>query len=308
MQRNSEQDNLAHYFGIEMMMTVLKILITLGLSGMLNDTHAAPSGIYGDDDRKDYFEIRDPKIKDISKSTVAIIQKSYLIELPNGNFAKKNPLSLLQQGMCSEAKFSSQVTYGHCSGSLIADDLVLTAGHCFTNWDSPSSFKHMYVVFDLKLESPLQNNIEIKRENVFEIKEVPYYEYTLKDGRIDLAIIRLNRTSNRNPLKVNRSFHYSAGSKIYMLGHPVGLPLKLTDNASISKIDTANHSFHNDLDAFSGNSGSSIFDANTNEIIGVLARGRSGNDQLSSQGCTLWGTSKASDSEEGMLLWDLPNI
>lgn len=273
----------------------------------VNDLYAAaPVGIYGKDDRQDYFQITDPRIREIARSTVAIMFKNELVELPNGDFVKSKPHTLVAEGLCSDARFSSQVTYGHCSGSLIDKDVVLTAAHCFSMDDTSTSFKKMYVVFDLLLHTPSQTQISIKRKNVFEIKEILYYDLYNNGMKVDLSTVRLNRIVNRVPLKLNTRFDYSFGKSIFMLGYPMGLPLKYTNNATISKVDIPGNSFHNNLDAFSANSGSSIFDARSKEIIGVLARGASNNFLSTAKGCYDWGIGTNPMTEEGMLLWNLP--
>lgn len=266
---------------------------------------AGPLGNYGSDDRKDYFEISDPLLKKVAKSTATIINKNKLTKLPNGNFQQKTSKTAADIGMCPDAKFSSQKIFGHCSGSLVGKDQFLSAAHCYNEIGS-DSYKDMYVVFDYLLDSPSQVEIEIKKENVYEIKELLYHEFSNRPEVVDLSLVRLDRVVNRAPLKINRAFKYTNGTKLFMIGYPIGLPLKYTDNATITKVDTERSAFATNLDSYSSNSGSSIFDVKTKEIIGVLVRGNSQDFKMGA--CLDWGVAYDYHSEEGMILWKLPNF
>jgi hypothetical protein len=64
----------------------------------------------------------------------------------------------------------------------------------------------------------------------------------------------------------------SDNAKVHVIGHPCGLPLKLGNNAIIK--DNNNDSyFVANLNAFGGNAGSPVFNSDTHEIEGILARG-----------------------------------
>lgn len=63
-----------------------------------------------------------------------------------------------------------------------------------------------------------------------------------------------------------------AGHAVYTLGHPLGLPLKLADRASV--LATEELLFRSDLDTFTGNSGSPVFDAQTHALVGLVIEGQ----------------------------------
>lgn len=62
------------------------------------------------------------------------------------------------------------------------------------------------------------------------------------------------------------------GRAVYTLGHPCGLPLKLADRARVLAVDGA--SFRSDLDTFTGNSGSPVFDAASHALVGLVLEGQ----------------------------------
>ncbi len=59
---------------------------------------------------------------------------------------------------------------------------------------------------------------------------------------------------------------------VFVLGHPSGLPTKFADGANVRDNSLA-PSFLANLDTYGGNSGSPVFNAQTREVEGILARG-----------------------------------
>ena len=73
-----------------------------------------------------------------------------------------------------------------------------------------------------------------------------------------------------------------------VIGHPVGLPLKISAGASVRDASKVGY-FVADLDTFGGNSGSPVFNTATKLIEGILVRGD--DDFLASPaGCTTMAT------------------
>ena len=88
--------------------------------------------IYGSDDRLDIYQLPDPKLKKLWESTVALVSRKHLQHNADGTYSFISNLPIwLTQNICAE--FSSQPSPAFCSGFLVGEDLVATAGHCVTN-------------------------------------------------------------------------------------------------------------------------------------------------------------------------------
>ena len=101
----------------------------------------------------------------------------------------------------------------------------------------------------------------------------------------DYALIKLDRkVTGRNPLPIERTFKLNEGDKIFTIGHPSGLPVKIAGGAKIR--DNSPENFYlTDLDTFGGNSGSAVFSQKTGRIIGILVRGGADFVDDSEKGC-----------------------
>jgi V8-like Glu-specific endopeptidase len=85
-------------------------------------------------------------------------------------------------------------------------------------------------------------------------------------------VIRLDRNvTPQTPLPFRRTNALALNSAIYVIGYPSGLPEKIAAGA---RILASNRDFFTaNLDTFGGNSGSPVFDAASDAVVGVLVRG-----------------------------------
>ncbi|MEE3077884.1 MAG: trypsin-like peptidase domain-containing protein [Bdellovibrionota bacterium] len=239
--------------------------------------------IFDKDSRLEFFEMPSD-IKDLSRSSVALVPKSNLLKLANGDFKIEAPnINQYVDNICDDTKFKDQKVVVNCSGALIKDDVILTAAHCAKK--NPEKFEY-YIVFDYKNDDLFQTHHIIKKENVFEIEKELFYEFDLL-GSIDLALYRLKRKSKRKPMNLNLS-PLKVGDMVSILGYPFGIPLKWTDFEPIKEVEQEKYSFKHELDIFSVNSGSPTLNQ-SNEIVGVLVRGSGFNFKVhEGENCRDW--------------------
>ncbi|MNK08132.1 Trypsin [compost metagenome] len=228
--------------------------------GFVNIT---PKVIYGTDDRRDVYEVESSAMREVSDSTVALIPSSKLT-LANGAFTIRSSTFGTEMNLCKNEPYYDQPTAANCSGSLIGDDLIATAGHCISNSDCRSySF-----VFGFQMQDWKTAPQSIPEQDVYSCKEIVAREYTSLQ---DYAIVRLDRpVQGRRVLTLAQS-PSQPGDEIYVVGHPSGLPTKVATGAAVRSQEGTH--FVANLDTYGGNSGSAVLNAQTHEVVGILVRG-----------------------------------
>lgn len=255
----------------------MKSLIALSLIVSAQAFATAPV-IYGEDNRKDVFEASSSLVE-LSKSTAAMIDSSK-ITMANKT-ATINGETLESRGVCASERFAQQMTAANCSGFLVSENVLVTAGHCIKTEADCASYKW---VFDYKMDSEKQDKMEVEASDVYSCSRIisRALDNMTKD---DFAVIQLDRkVSDRRPLGFRRSGNIAVNDAVVVIGHPSGLPTKIADGANVrsrqGKFFVAN------LDTYGGNSGSAVFNAKTGDVEGILVRGE--NDYVSGpNGCMI---------------------
>lgn len=178
--------------------------------------------------------------------------------------------------ICDGERFADQPTGAFCSGSLIAPNLVLTAGHCI---DTVEECEQTRFVFGYDVKEKDKSVLSVSADEVYQCKKIHYRDVTSKDfmgeDEPDFAIIELDRSvSNHQPLLLNQAQKetLTEGSDLFVIGHPIGLPTKVSANARVIENSSKNY-FRTNLDTYGGNSGSPVFSEKTGLIEGVLVAG-----------------------------------
>ena len=238
---------------------------------------AQNKGVYGDDDREDFFAA--PRGMQALSASVVSLWKADSLEMSGAGDVKLHTMNFGEQfNLCPNERFREQPIGAFCSGALVGEDLVITAGHCIKSRDDCANTR---IVF----------GYAVKKEGRAAATRLPAGEVYgcakilrrssgvgrgYSAGEVtgpDFAVIRLDRkVAGHKPLAVNRGAEISKGAPIFVIGHPVGLPLKVAGGASVRGFGAGGY-FITDLDTFGGNSGSPVFNARTGLIEGVIARG-----------------------------------
>jgi V8-like Glu-specific endopeptidase len=239
---------------------------------------ADTSAIYGPDNRIDVYQSNDPLLRDLSYSTAAMIINSNLKSTSSG-VTVEAPLLKQVYKLCSSERFKDQLTAANCSGTLIDKDIILTAGHCMTSKMDCSAYSW---VFDYRATSGKQLSVQVPTSSVYKCQKVIAQKNDYKNN-IDFALIKLDRkVTDRSSVNMRLSGSVTIGDKLALIGHPRGLPTKIAAGGLVQKL--GNGFFQANLDAYSINSGSGVFNEITGELEGILISGRNDFEQDSS-GC-----------------------
>lgn len=155
-----------------------------------------------------------------------------------------------------------------CSGTLISENLFLTACHCI---DGKST--NDFVVFNYQLGS----DRKLEKQYFFKISEVLELGY---DYNIDYAIVRLDGSpGNQFGYTPVSLYNFQEGESLTIIQHPNGRPKEIEAGHLNKIIDQ--WITYNDIDTDHGSSGAGILNSN-GELVGIHTNG--GCDPYSSDG------------------------
>lgn len=226
--------------------------------------------IYGTDDREDVYAVTDEQQLFVAQATCLIVDESEITDNGNGTYSLSTSPWLTQGGItiCPEEPFRGQLTAGFCTGFLIGGDLLATAGHCVNNGDCGST---AFVFGFQQINATTPPTTVIPAANVYFCSAIVNRQYS---GNFDHTLVRLDReVVNREPLPIRRTGVVSNTDPLFVVGHPVTLPMKSADNAEVKNANGSTAWFQANLDTYGGNSGSPVFGVNSGLIEGILVRG-----------------------------------
>lgn len=233
----------------------------------LEDQKAWEKLIYGDDDRKDLYEVSSPLQKSLADSTVALLESSDLkplsassFSLPSGTFGSQNML-------CSSEPYYDQPAGAFCSGSLVGPNLILTAGHCVKDVSDCASVRF---VFGYAVKQAGKYPTSVATSEVYSCKRIISRKQEAAGS--DYALIEIDRpVTGHAVLKLQRSRIAAVGDSVTVIGHPAGLPTKVASGGKVRKVSST--FVTTNLDTYGGNSGSAVFNSESGEVMGILVRG-----------------------------------
>lgn len=224
--------------------------------------------VYGVDDRKDIFESNSALYKKLASSTAAMIPQGQL-ESVGGDLIEIKGTTLEEDGVCSDARFAKQITAANCSGFLVGDQYLVTAGHCIESLSDCSNYSWVFDYANLKQENAKQT---VAKKDVYTCTEIIARALD-RATENDYALVKLDRkVEGRVPLKFRTSGKIANKAALVVIGHPSGLPSKIADGANVRSNSNKVY-FQATLDTFGGNSGSAVFDSKTGVVEGILVRG-----------------------------------
>jgi hypothetical protein len=260
-----------------------------------NGAYVVPVEYYGDNNLKEYYQA--DALKNLADSTVALFSDRVMrLDQAAGVYRLQNVALKDKYNLKPDQPFADQTVGAYCSGALVGDDLVLTAGHCLQPDERGGPCGRVLFVFGYALTRAGEMPSSFPAENVYgcerviaqRVMDAPVdggqgHNFTCSNGACtqaavgadgpDYALIKLKRkVTGRRPLAISRKA-LVRGVQVGVIGYPSGMPVKVQEEGASVRSVSKNGYFVSDLDTFRGNSGSPVFDMRTLKIAGVLSRG-----------------------------------
>ena len=174
-----------------------------------------------------------------------------------------------------------------CSGTLIWDDLFLTAGHCFDQnppgWVVPRIDGTSNPIPRGEISTNMHVNFNFQRDpqgNLREERSFPILGLVEDQfGGLDYAVVRVGGKPARGfgltPVSPSDA---AVADTICIIGHPLGNPKRVEAGPVTDFHDT--RIGYNDIDTAGGNSGSGILFGPAGTIVGVHTNGGCDEDAI----------------------------
>jgi len=172
--------------------------------------------------------------------------------------------------LCDSERFGDQPAFALCSGVLVSESLVLTAGHCARLLGC----EEQAWMFGYAMTAPGALP-ELGEADVYRCASVvlAVREVDAAGRRWDFGVIELDRSvaAPRHAAPIGLDLP-EVGDRVGVIGYPAGVPVKVDDARVLATRPDALDYFSLNSDTFDRSSGSSVVNAR-GELIGLLARG-----------------------------------
>jgi len=243
--------------------------------------------IYGDDDRREEYEISDARALAVGAATAMLLYREDVLSNGDGTYRlQTNPLAWWYEwldpidsgnSLCDDEPFRDQPSVGTCTGVLVGADVIATAGHCVSCLD-PSDIVVVFGFVMNDVDSPV---VTLTQDQVYEVAQVLDYQA----GYPDWGLLRLDRAvTDRKPLALRRAGRVADGQPVLVVGHPWGIPRKYGAGAIVCANDESTF-FQANLDTYRGHSGSPVVNLDSMVVEGLLVRGMQEFVEDSLSGC-----------------------
>lgn len=200
--------------------------------------------------------------------------------------------------ICPDSKYAEQQSASSLgTGFFIKPEIIATAAHVvyppFPNLAANASSNAGEPAHDIN-EFRFITNIKVTtahaRDDKILVPSDDIYKPVKQDALLasnwaslgaDWALVKVEKANGKPIGKEDKNTRtvvgyqskVKEGDDVYCLGHGFGLPLKIALKGTVAVAPGCGEHFDCDLDVFSGNSGSPVFNADNHRVVGILIRG-----------------------------------
>lgn len=212
-------------------------------------------------------------------SVAAVIPSYLLTHVPQGHYTLSG-FSFFGEGVmhCDQEAFIAQPAAAKCSAFVYDSVTLVTTAHDLTE----NSIKRYSFVFDyISLPGGQQYKTVFPESCVYKAKSARFVQ------GMDMCIITLDKKIDPRRKPVFSTQKPASNDTFYVIGCPMGIPLKMAGKAAILDNNADPHFFKINSDTYRGNSGSPVFNARTHQIEGFLVEGEKDFQGLDGVECSI---------------------
>ncbi|MBN8473055.1 trypsin-like peptidase domain-containing protein [Corallococcus exiguus] len=244
--------------------------------------------VYGTDNRLDVHAHPDATLRArAEQAAVGMVHPGFIDLTDPNNVTFPGPNLGTGLNLCSTERFWNDPRAAFCSGTLIDDDLVLTAGHCVGN---VAECADTYFVFNFYRTAAGVLH-PITSQDVFTCDSIVARQHGTSNGQnLDYAIVRLDRAATPRftpaPVRTGNTA-LGAAQNVAVVGGSSGTPIKLDSGGSVrdARASTRDY-FVSNSDTFPGSSGGAVYELDQHTLAGILVRGY-GVDYVANGSCNV---------------------
>jgi V8-like Glu-specific endopeptidase len=177
----------------------------------------------------------------------------------------------LPDRLCRDVRFRGQklATRVECTAWLVAPDLLATAGHCYDGMEFTCETARYVFGFNAAANGRSEVT-SFSSSDVYSCSSILTLAYEGSDATAkDYAVVKLDRTVvDRTPLIVRHGEPISDPAPLFVFGHPSGLPIKVSLDATLRDNSYVERFYFNG-DVFGGNSGGPVLNLRTDVVEGI---------------------------------------